>query len=239
MVLRYIADDEGPQYILPDAAMLALADRPPATAKELLSLVKVHVNTLNTAVQHLPCAPKWAVSAAVQKSARQLVQLLQQATSGYHCDSCQDPPGCQDCCQASSGQTTVNSQQPDAASCSSGSSFALAGAAGQQQQRHERLNGLHAANEATAAAAVATAASAGPAVVVGGVLVSAGAARSRGLNVPGHMMGGPGQQAGRRKRREEDGEFRQRLIKKFSAKTQVWNVVQGQGSHTGQRRMTF
>jgi hypothetical protein len=172
--------------------MLALADSPPSTAKQLLTTVQQHVATLNAAVQHLPYAPHWAVSAAVRRSAKQLQQLLQEATaSGYQdSSSCQaSQPGPQDL----SGQ---------AAGLTASSALAGAVAANAQGENHHE----QALQSAAAAAGV------GPAVMIGGRLVAAGVLlQARGPGV-GQMP---------RRRRRHDGEHREKLIKKFSAKTQV------------------
>eukprot|EP00775_Hariotina_reticulata_P003770 gene3770-4029_t len=70
-------DDEGIQFILPDAAMFQLAQLPPASARQLLRVVKRAVDALNQAVQHLrPYASTWLVSPAVRRSAKQLVRML-------------------------------------------------------------------------------------------------------------------------------------------------------------------
>jgi hypothetical protein len=58
----------------------------------------------------------------------------------------------------------------------------------------------------------------GPAVMVGGRLVTAGVLQQGGGNGAGQMLG-LGQMP--RRRRRQDGEHRAKLIKKFSAKTQV------------------
>jgi hypothetical protein len=186
--------------------MLALADSPPTSAKQLLTLVQHYVATLNAAVQHLPYAPRWSVSAAVRRSAKQLVQLLRDATaSGY-----QDSP-------SSSCQPT--SQQPGS---EAGGLTDASGPAGLSSAAAGQVNGQ--AGHAGAAAgsghqpAAAAAAAVGPSVMVGGRLVTAGVLQQGGVNGAGQLMG-PGQMP--RRRRRHDGEHRAKLIKKFSAKTQV------------------
>jgi hypothetical protein len=180
--------------------MLALADSSPATAQQLLTLVQRHVANLNAAVQHLPYAPRWSVSTAVRRSARQLVQLLQDATASGYQDSASSS------CQASS-------QQPGSQDCTSSQAGGLTDAVGQ-------VNG-HASHASAAAAGLgrqSAAAVVGPSVMVGGRLVTAGVLQQGGGNGAGQMLGA-GQMP--RRRRRQDGEHRAKLIKKFSAKTQV------------------
>lgn len=177
-------DDEGPQYTLPDAALLELVRQPPTTAKQLLAVVEQHTRNLNDAVQHLPAAPRWAVSAAVKKSAKQLVLLL----------------------QGTSAATTDSSTE---------------------QQ------GLGAPTGAAAAAAAAGAGAAGEAAASGQPQAAGGLPLMVGGQLVGRfdLQGGVQQQpegGGVQKRKKKDkanGELRERMIKKFSAKTQVGGVL--------------
>lgn len=176
--------------------MLALADSPPATAQQLLTIVQQHVATLSAAVQHLPYAPRWAVSAAVRRGAKQLQQLLQEATaSGYQDSSCQ-----------------ASQLGPrDASGCQAAGLTAPAGLLGLLAGNIEPASQAAAATGQHQSAAAAAAV--GPAVMVGGRLVAAGVLQGGGL--PGAVGQLP------RRRRRQEGEHRAKLIKKFSAKTQV------------------
>lgn len=178
-------EDEGPQYILPDAAMLELVSQPPTTAKQLLAVITSHCDTLDAAVQHLPAAPRWAVSQPVRKAAKQLVQLLQNPASG-----------------AAAGVVFGGSgQQLAAAAGGSGSDSEVAGDATAAGSSSGAVGG----NVGTLP----------PLMMVNGQLVAANSsAAATGSN--SSSSGGKGRS------RRDDGQFRERMIKKFSAKTQVW-----------------
>jgi hypothetical protein len=73
----FSADDEGVQYTLPDAAMFQLALHPPTSARQLLRAVRQAADALNQAVKHLqPYAASWQISSAVRRSAKHLVKTL-------------------------------------------------------------------------------------------------------------------------------------------------------------------
>lgn len=152
--------------------------QPPSTAKQLLSVVERHTASLNTAVQHLPAAPHWAVSAAVRKGAKQLLALLAGATAA-----------------AGSADSSTGAAEGAPAEGASGSNAAAAAGTGTA--------------DGSSSVAAGT-----PALMVNGQL----------LVLP-QLQGEQQQQQGpggtRQKRDKSNGEFRARLIKKFSAKTQV------------------
>jgi hypothetical protein len=195
---RSTADDEGPQFILPDAALLELLSCPPTTTRALLRVIRRHTAALNAAVAHLPAAPAWRVSAAAQRGAPQLLAMLQGA-----------------------GARGARGGDAAAAAAAGGGGAAAAAAAA-----------AYGSVDAAAAAAGVRAA-AGLPIAVGGVLVAPPDAAAQG----GSSGGGGHDSSSRstnspssRKKKKSsvsrsDAEFRERMIKKFSAKTQVGGVA--------------
>jgi hypothetical protein len=150
----------------------------------------------------------------LRRSAKQLQQLLQDATG--------TASGCQDSSESSFRQA---SQRPGlqenvsfgqaagltaASGLAGGSAGELKPSPGQKQD-----NGQGAGVAASVTGQPAAAAAVGPAVMVGGRLVAANVLQQQQQQMP-------------RRRRRHDGEHREKLIKKFSAKTQVsWAFTLG------------
>eukprot|EP00879_Flechtneria_rotunda_P011906 GHRR01012435.1.p1 GENE.GHRR01012435.1~~GHRR01012435.1.p1 ORF type:complete len:931 (+),score=387.60 GHRR01012435.1:2246-5038(+) len=204
------AADEGLQFILPEAPMLELAQQPPSTAKQLLAVVQHHVKALNTAVQHLLYAPKWGVSSAVKKAAKQLVQQLQAATEGQ--------------CRANCSSLYLNAS-------AGGLPAHVAPFAGSNRQAGATGSMAHAVDAANGGSIFAG--HAGDINYYAGLLAGQGGI-SQGDSSECLGMQGPAAaqqlgsghdllKGGRRQRKGTDEQFRERMIKKFSAKTQVYD----------------
>jgi hypothetical protein len=162
---------------------LDLVSQPPSTAKQLLAVITSHCDTLNAAVQHLPAAPRWAVSQPVRKAAKQLAQVLQNPAAG-----------------GAAGVVFGASGQQLAAAAGSGSDGKAAG------------EGTAAGGSSNSGAFVGGGILP-PLMMVNGQMV---AANSSAAATGSNSSGGKGRS------RRDDGQFRERMIKKFSAKTQVW-----------------
>ncbi len=70
------ADDESPQYVLPDAALLELASTRPVNPKGVISTAAQWVAQLNRLRAAAPFLPEWHVSAALRRRTREVVCLL-------------------------------------------------------------------------------------------------------------------------------------------------------------------
>jgi hypothetical protein len=78
------ADDEGPQFVLLDAALLDLAARPPAGAGELLERAAVAARLASgaAAAGSPECPQRYEVSGPLRRDAKRLVALIADARAG-------------------------------------------------------------------------------------------------------------------------------------------------------------
>jgi hypothetical protein len=169
---------------------MELVAQPPTTATQLLAVVAKHAAAMNAAVQHLPSAPVWQVSAAVKASAKLLVQLLQGGAAAGSSSS-----------SRASGPQASGLGHQDAPAAATG------------------LN-VDGGDSSSNAAAAAAAAAGGLPIMVGGVLAPAPADTAAAAAAAGE---GAEQKQKQKKKRlsKTDEAFRQRMIRKFSAKSQV------------------